>query len=264
MPTRYSPAQKQEALRLLDLYDNKLFTVSQLTGIPTSTLHDWRKQRAVENPDSAGQKNIPLPENIRPDGEPPSHPDYPDAELIQDGDLQYWRLPSDEVFAHLSAEERENLAHLREPDEPEPPPAETPPHAEPAIGIPGKTYPYPLEEDPTDTDANLEDFRRLRAVLMRHAQNLAANLNPDDPDINRRSLALSRILDRIHQLDNMLPSLMPEQILRHEFVYDGMVHDKAPWKRTEEDLIAQLEIVRKRKADEARKCAIQASIDISE
>ena len=94
---------------------------------------------------------------------------------------------------------------------------------------------------------------------MRHAQNLAANLKPDDPDINRRSLALSRILDRIHQLDNMLPDLMPEQVLRYEFVYDGMVHDKEPWKRTEEDLLAQLEIVRKKKAREARKCAEQAS-----
>ena len=63
---------------------------------------------------------------------------------------------------------------------------------------------------------------------MDHAQKLAKNLNPDDPDINRRSLALSRILDRVHQLDIMLPDLKPEQVLRIEYTYEGLVHNTPP------------------------------------
>ena len=97
---------------------------------------------------------------------------------------------------------------------------------------------------------------------MNHAQQLAVNLNPDDPDINRRTLALSRILDRVHQLDLLLPSLNPERVMRHEFVYDDLVHNIAPWKRTEEYLLMQLEIVRERKAREARAETKSGSISI--
>jgi len=65
MPKRYPPAQKQEALRLINLYDNNLPIVRRLTGIPSSTLHDWRKQQLPDNPDLSGQKKFSFPENIR-------------------------------------------------------------------------------------------------------------------------------------------------------------------------------------------------------
>ncbi len=202
MPSRYTPDQKQEALRLLFKYDHNIPIVEQLTGVPRSTLYRWRKQQLSQDGAQMRQKNIPSSDN-----------------------------------------------HSHE--------TETPLPADRKAGISGRTYPYPLEDDEADADENLDDFRRLRSVLMQHAQNLAADLNPDDPDINRRSLALSRILDRIHQLDAMLPDLLPEQILRHEFVYDGMVHDKPPWERTEDDLLEQLEFVRREKAREARNRAIE-------
>ncbi len=127
------------------------------------------------------------------------------------------------------------------------PATETPP----AESATAKTYPYPLEND-DDAANDYDDFRKVQEILIGHAQQLAVNVKPDDPDINRRSLALSHILDRIHQLDAMLPSLIPEQVMCWEFVYDGMVHNKPPCARTEEDLMAQLEIVRKRKEREAR------------
>ena len=133
------------------------------------------------------------------------------------------------------------------------------PAAEPKAGVPGLSYPYLLDDDDEPAD-NYGDFRKVRDILMKHAKYLATNLKPDEPDINRRSLALARILDRVRQLDAMLPSLMPEQVLRHEFVYDGMVHDKPPWQRTEEDLLAQLEIVREIKADEARRKSKNAPV----
>ena len=121
----------------------------------------------------------------------------------------------------------------------------------PPVGVPGKTYPYPLEED-EETQNNFDDFRKVRDILMDHAHQLATNLKPDDPDINRRSLALSRILDRVHQLDEMLPDLNPESVLRFEYVYDGQVHNIAPWEASEEYLEKQLKWVREQKAREAR------------
>lgn len=259
MPKRYTPDQKQEALRLLAIHNGNVPIVNQLTGIPRATLYYWRRTELSNKTDSIEQKNIPSPIESVQQTNTPSHPDHPDAELMQDGDFQYWRLPTGEVFAHLSDEERESLAHLRDPDDAEPPPIDSPPSANPQAGVPGKSYPYPLEDDESDAEKDIEAFRRVRDVLMSHAQKLADNLAPDDPDINRRSLALSRILDRIHQLDDMLPSLTPEQVVRHEFVYDDMVHNVAPWERSEEYLLEQLEYIRKRKADESRKNAERSS-----
>ncbi len=248
MPKRYSPAQKQEALRLLDLHQYKASTVQHLTGISHSTLCRWRDEHFMNNPHLSGKKSSTIPNHHTRIKSP--KPPHPDATLIQDGDFQYWRLPDGRVLADFTDEERERLKHLRGPDLPDAP-APDPPPAEPKAGIPGLSYPYPLEDDePAD---NYGDFRKVRDILMKHAKYLAENLKPDEPDINRRSLALARIIDRVRQLDEMLPSLMPEQVIRHEFVYDGMVHNKPPWERTEEDLLAHLEIVREKKALETRK-----------
>ncbi len=205
MPKPYTPAQKQEALRLLAFHNNNVPIVEQLTGISRSTLYYWRRQELSSKTDCIEQKNIPRPIGIVQQTEPPR----PDAE-------------------------------------PDPPPAE------PKAGIPGLSYPYLLEDDDQPADSHT-DFRKVRDILMAHVKYMADNLKPDEPDINRRSLALGRIIDRVKQLDEMLPSLMPEQVIRWEFVYDGMVHDKPPWQRTEEDLLAQLEIVGERKAEEARR-----------
>ena len=228
MPNQYPPGRKLEALELLELHNHNVPIVHQLTGIPRSTLYYWRDQELSNKNVSIGQKNIPSPIGAVQQAESSPPPDHPEAELIQDGDFQYWRLPSGQVVGKLPDEERESLLEeYGEPDPPEPPPAETPQRDEPTDGVPGKTYPYPLEEDDGASN-DLADFRKVRDILMNHAQQLAVNLKPDDPDINRRSLALSRILDQIHRLDLLLPSLNPEQVIRHEFVYDDMVHDKPP------------------------------------
>ena len=65
MPERCPPNQKRRALERLDLCDNNLPAVQGLTGIPSSTRHDWCKQRLPDNPDLSGQKKFPFPENIR-------------------------------------------------------------------------------------------------------------------------------------------------------------------------------------------------------
>ena len=231
MPNRYTPTQKQEALELLELHNHNVPIVHQLTGIPRSTLYYWRDQELSNKNVSIGQKNIPSPIGAVQQAESSPPPDYPDAELIQDGDTEYYRLPTGQVVAKLSDEERERLKENNVPDPPDdssaPASPWTPPEETPA-GVPGKTYPYPLEDE-EESENDFEDFRKVRDILMNHAHRLAANLRPDDPDINRRSLALSRILDRVHQLDDMLPDLNPEQIIRFEFTYNGSVYNVPPW-----------------------------------
>ena len=69
------------------------------------------------------------------------------------------------------------------------------------------------DTDQTDisTGSDYEDFTYIREQLMQYAREMARNLQPGDPHSNRRTLALSRILDRIQRLDRILPDLIPEQ-----------------------------------------------------
>ena len=43
------------------------------------------------------------------------------------------------------------------------------------------------------------------------------------------NLFVSRLLDRVQQLESMLPDLNPERIIRFQYVYGGSVHDVPPW-----------------------------------
>ena len=62
------------------------------------------------------------------------------------------------------------------------------------------------------------------------ARQMAADLRPNEPDTNRHTLALARVLDRIQWLDEkVLPDRIPEQTIRWEFFYDGQVHEHPPW-----------------------------------
>ena len=56
-----------------------------------------------------------------------------------------------------------------------------------------------------------EDFSFVRQQLMQYARRMAVDLRPDESDSNRRTLALSRILDRIERLDRILPKIAKKQ-----------------------------------------------------
>lgn len=87
--------------------------------------------------------------------------------------------------------------------------------------------------DPAQTghspDDDSKDFAFIRARLMTFARQLAADLHPDDPDTNLRTLSLTRILDRIQWLDTMLPDKNPGQKVRFEHYYDGKIQEHPPW-----------------------------------
>ncbi len=56
-----------------------------------------------------------------------------------------------------------------------------------------------------------ENYAFIREKLKTCARQMAINLQPDAPDISRRTLALARILDRIERLDHVLQELSVEE-----------------------------------------------------
>ena len=76
----------------------------------------------------------------------------------------------------------------------------------------------------------LAQYTLLRDKLMNHAMTLADNLLLGDTLLNQRVQALSRLLDRILVLDDILPDKQPEQTIRFEYYYDNAVQEHPPWK----------------------------------
>jgi len=91
-------------------------------------------------------------------------------------------------------------------------------------------------KDSNESNYDLQSLRHIRGQLMIFARRLADDLDPDDPDVNLRTLSLTRILDRIYWLDENLYDgedeaevAEPDPPNRIEFVYDGAAHEQPPW-----------------------------------
>lgn len=88
--------------------------------------------------------------------------------------------------------------------------------------------------DNTDSDSaepgeSFAQFAQLRTILMEHLMTLSTNLLAGDGQVNQRTIAITRLLDRVLQLDKVLPDRNPEKIVRFEFISDGKVYDAPPW-----------------------------------
>ena len=81
-------------------------------------------------------------------------------------------------------------------------------------------------ENPEDNE-----FFRLREILMEHVFSLSMAISDEEDatTLSIRSLAISRLLDRIIKLDDFIPSTFKEKTVRFEYVYDGSVHNAPPW-----------------------------------
>ena len=83
---------------------------------------------------------------------------------------------------------------------------------------PTETDPLPAhsnsDENDNSTNTDVADLSFIRDQLMKYARQLASDLQPDDPDSNRRTLSLTRTLDRIQWLDQILPNRIPEHVIR--------------------------------------------------
>ena len=224
MPKKYPKDQKLNALALLSMYGNNVSTVHQLSGIPIRTLYRWRSELNQKQQRPAARKNV---EN---DTTATQNPDIrhktPDSRHNRDANTDAMTQPRHK-HPHSDAAATQKYPFANN----------TPPASDlesDTAGIPGLSYPYPLEND-ADSNDDYEDFRQLRNQLMEHARQLVANLNPTADDISLRTLALARILDRILQLDDIIPRIAPEKVMRFEYVYDGAVHNVPPWQGASEN-----------------------------
>lgn len=85
------------------------------------------------------------------------------------------------------------------------------------------------ESDPADPGESFAQFAQLRQILMQHLMTLSTDLLVGDGHINQRTIAITRLLDRVLQLDQVLPDRNPQQVIRFEFISDGKITDQPPW-----------------------------------
>ncbi len=199
MPKKHLKEKRLDALELLS-YGQSVSTVHYATGIPLRTLYNWQAKLKQKHDRQMAQKNSQIA------AKPPQEPDschIPAASRQLASDTRHIDSTTDR---HLP-----NDCHSDEPS---------------GIIVPPEKD-APEEQDQTDTD--YEDFTYIRDQLMTYARQMAADLRPDDSDSNRRTLALSRILDRIQWLDQILPDRIPEKTIRFEYYYDGQVQEHPPW-----------------------------------
>ena len=107
--------------------------------------------------------------------------------------------------------------------------------------------------DPHNSESangNEKDLRFVRSQLMTVVRDIAAGLDHNSPDLNTHSLALSRLLDRISWLDQLIEREESEALT--EPVTEAVNHDFPGWlrpatHRSEEQLAAEeAEIARRR------------------
>ncbi len=253
MPKKYDKETKIDTLVLLTTYKD-INTVHQISKIPRRTLYRWREQMNQKPNRGMAQKNnqnaitasqtphsrhnpVTNPE-ITPQ---PRHKTQPSLNNNGDSDTKS-PLHDEEDKSPLHSGENSDLTksplHSGENSDLTKSPLRSGGDSggvwrEPKAGtngIPGKTYPYPLAEDELTNTDHYAEFKKLRANLMEHAQKLAADLSTSDDNISLRTLALARILDRVLQLDQLIPQYNPERIVRFEYVYEGSVHNVPPWR----------------------------------
>lgn len=239
MPKTYAPSRKREALELLAAYD-QVSIVKQLTGIPYSTLYRWRQELFSQESDLSEKKDFEISEQFSQNNDDDLEMPFVITNMDQLRDYQEKLRAAgrqDALFPELFSEDEDEVSRIEEiigTDD-----------KEPTRGVPGKTYPYPIEED-YKPENRYEEFRHIRELLVDHAIVLATDLRPTEPEVNLRSLALARILDRIQQIDQILPDLNPEKIIRFEHLYNGSVWDVPPWDGAAADADAIREEMRRR------------------
>lgn len=201
MPKKYPKETKLDALVQLSMYKDTN-TVHQLTGIPVRTLQRWRAQMQNKEPRVMSEKTSTNDTN-----------------------------PSQNTkFGHKNPNSRhkqDNSGHKNDKADNQPDTLMS--SATASNQSDEKTYPYPIEEDEISNTDQYESFKHIRDRLMQHAQTLTNDLLNHPEEINRRSLALARILDRIMQLDELIPNHNPDKLIRFEYLYNGSVHNVPPW-----------------------------------
>ncbi len=101
----------------------------------------------------------------------------------------------------------------------------------------------PASKDPDKVNEDFQTLLYIRDQLLNFASRLAADLEPDDPDVNLRTISLARTLDRVYWLDQTLydgedeadeseKTAPPNRI---KYVYEGQANEHPPWHSASEE-----------------------------
>ena len=193
MPWKYPKEKKLDAIELF-MYGLPVSAVHARTRVPTRTLHRWKKQWLQSRQPLMAEKDSSDMANLSQN--PPFRHKSQDSCPNTTADCHKTR-----TTGHKETIIDPRLTHYCQ--------------SESAIA----------EDQHTDHD----DLLFIRAQLMKCARKLAIDLEAVGPDINIRSLALSRVLDRIEWLDDLLPSQENEQVIRFEYSSDGVKTEAPHW-----------------------------------
>ena len=86
---------------------------------------------------------------------------------------------------------------------------------------------------------SLTEYAQLRQKLMEHTNTLTDGLLRGDGMVHQRVQAISRLLDRILTLDEILPTQQSQQQPQSEmpnmarYIFDGGIHKNPPWHDTD-------------------------------
>jgi len=111
-------------------------------------------------------------------------------------------------------------------------------HADAKRRIEHTATPHETDDETSAQPQNtIAQLKQVRETLMQHVTTLANNLMLGDGYINHRVIALTRLLDRILQLEAIITKDDPERehIVRFEYYYDGEVHNVPPWQNDPHD-----------------------------
>ncbi len=92
-------------------------------------------------------------------------------------------------------------------------------------------------QDSKKAEDDLKRLHYIRDQLLQFSCKLAGDLDPDDPDVNLRTMSLARTLDRVYWLDQNLyddedEAAPPNRI---EYVYEEQANEDPPWHSASEE-----------------------------
>ena len=230
MPKKHSSFSKRDALELLE-HGFPIEIVHQRSGIPARTLYRWNKKLEKKRQRQLAKKVSDLmaisPHSANPRHKTPNSNKKPTRNQQETNRL-----------CHKTSDLRHKTDDSRQIDDDI---CHNALAAAAAVPISDLTEPHVI-------DSHLDDLNYIRAQLMKVARDLASNLDSSGPDINTRSLALSRVLDRVQWLDQLLDTPDPEP----EPAAEPAPHNFPGWLRpppvrTPEEIAAEeAEIARRR------------------
>ena len=204
MPRTYPKHKKLDALELIS-YDLPIPVIQASTGIAPRTLYRWKRQMRQKQRRNMAEKDASFM-----------------AKTSQSSDSCHKtteRCHKTDQHCHKTTD----LCHKTDPRC----------HKDMAVTAPVPQNDQAHPADSISANSNDEDLTFIRAKLMQVVREITNDLDHSGADINTRSLALSRLLDRIEWLDQLIERQAAEAVALPESdpVTEAETHDFPGWLR---------------------------------